>query len=82
MATQHGEDWRYHACAELLEKHLQLQQKQVWIECLGVTQKGIFKDTYTMLPPTLTVKGKPASTALAVGSDGQLSSCCCPVHEA
>ena len=52
-------DWRCHACAELLEKHLQLQQKQVWIECLGVTQKGIFKDTYTILPSTTTVKGKP-----------------------
>ena len=59
MATLQGEQWRSHACAELLEKHLQLQQKQVWIECLGVTQKGIFKDTYTILPPTTTVKGKP-----------------------
>ena len=59
MATLQDEEWCSHACAELLEKHLQLQQKQVWIECLGVTQKGIFKDTYTILPPTTTVKGKP-----------------------
>ena len=58
MATLRAEEGRSHAYAELLEKHLQLQQKQVWIECLGVTQKGIFQDTYTILPPTTTVKGK------------------------
>jgi len=44
--------------AELLEKHLQLQKKEVWIEGLGTAQRGIFQDSYKPLPLTLTVKGK------------------------
>ena len=48
-------------CAELLEKHLDLQEKKdVWIESVGITQKGILRNSYTSLPLTSPVKGKHA----------------------
>lgn len=46
--------------ADLLEKHLQLQKKEVWVEGLGIVHKGLLKDSYTMLPLASTMKGKPA----------------------
>ena len=50
-------------CAELLEKHLDLQEKKdVWIESVGITQKGILRNSYTSLPLTIPVKGKQASS--------------------
>ncbi|CAL5226976.1 g9862 [Coccomyxa viridis] len=51
-------DYNVSSLLELLEKHLQLQNKEVWIESLGTKQKGIFQDSYTPLPLKSTVKGK------------------------
>lgn len=65
MMTVHTRIQRLVCLAELLEKHLQLQKKELWIESLGTKQNGIFQSSYKPLPLKSTVKGKPSG------------SCCC-----
>lgn len=48
-------------CAELLDKHLDLQKKGVWTESVGIMQKGLLRNSCTVLPLTSPVKGKHAS---------------------
>ena len=48
-------------CAELLDKHLDLQKKGVWTESVGIRQQGILRNSCTVLPLTSPVKGKHAS---------------------
>ena len=68
LVTVHTRTQRLICLAELLEKHLQLQKKEVWIESLGTKQSGIFQHSYTPLPLKSTVKGKPSESRCSLGS--------------
>lgn len=45
--------------AELVEKHLQLQDKKLWVDSLGIVNQRLFKTVYEALPEQAKAKGEP-----------------------
>jgi len=46
--------------AELVEKHLQLQDKKMWVDGLGLCYQRLFSTAYVALPETAQAKGVPS----------------------
>jgi hypothetical protein len=46
--------------AELLEKHLLLQDKKLWVDSLGMVQQRLFQTVYLALPDNAQAKGELA----------------------
>ncbi len=44
--------------AELVEKHLQLQDRKVWVDGVGICYQRLFSTAYVALPETAQAKGE------------------------
>lgn len=53
--------WNYDVAGiiELVEKHMQLQDKKVWVDGLGICYQRVFSTAYMALPETAQAKGEP-----------------------
>lgn len=62
--------------AELVEKHLQLQDKKMWVDGLGLCYQRLFSTAYVALPETAKAKGVPSLHLLVTKNLSRIDAVC------